>query len=141
MSGKCVLCNMWTRCEDKGWFGACRHPSVGKRAGRHGSEADELVIEGVRSEARVYFGESFGCIHWQPQQGIARESGTAGTLVTPVILRGLMHRHKMKPVDLARRLHVRVQRVSDWLSGRRKVPELAVVAMSSMNLLSPFDLS
>lgn len=140
MSGKCRFCSCWQSLSYKSWFGTCNHPAVAKQSNLDNAEADELVMKGGRSGAELFVGDVFGCVHWTPSSNPKEGIQIGQIQISPLALRKIMTRNKMKPIDLARQLGgIRIQRVSDWLNGRRKVPKLAVVAMFALDLISPND--
>jgi hypothetical protein len=112
--------------------GGCAHPSVGKHSRTKGVCPSVLLVERVEEMGiAVRVGMAFGCVHWQA--GPAFEASARKTLTSDELHQVLL-RNCLEPIDLAKRFRIRVQRVSDWMSGRRKVPTLAVVAIEAMGL-------
>jgi hypothetical protein len=117
-------------------FGTCSNPAVGKEGRAKTAYFSDLLLKGGRTGAFIFVGEEFGCVHWEPKPGLENDQETGKDRITPKELKQIMLRNKnMKPADLARKLNIRVQRVSDWIHGRRKVPPMAVVAMAAMGLM------
>ena len=134
MQNRCRECQAWTP-DESGRFGTCA--SIAKRKGVTDSDTDELIFT-CRSKVALVLsvktGCGFGCIRWRPK--LDPTTSIAGKPdITADELRGVMSRNNMKPADLARCLDVRVQRVSEWQRGYRKVPKMAVTLMKCKGLL------
>ncbi len=125
--GRCESCRHW---ESVGL--QCGHPKVGTSKKRLAGEKDCLVTVPA-NVARIRTGAKFGCVHWELADELREESG-AQTVLSGPELRALLVEKGLKPSDLAGRLGVKRQRVSDWLTGRRDVPATAVAALKAMGL-------
>ena len=126
--GRCKSCRHWQ--SGRPPLGRCVHPKMAPA--RRADVEDCLVVvpaprDGVRTGAR------FGCIHWELAEEVADCGGLS--ILSAEDLKALLAKRGMKPSELAAKLGVKRQRVSDWLTGHRDVPVLAVTALRAMGLL------
>lgn len=137
MLEKCEFCGYW-KPPVKDGYATCTHRYVGKRSMPVFHEVNALLLRSDRpAEVEVLVGKNFGCVHFSKGGGSTADAAKINYQVTPSTLRQILIDNNMKQVELARKLHVRPQRVSDWLAGRRgrKIPSLAVTALKAMGLL------
>lgn len=135
MHGICFFCGSWKALEHESCYGSCSHQRVGQLAKPNPYETDALLLQGLPAGANYYVGMNFGCVHFHARKEFAIDETKRRNEITPDDLRRILKRNKMRQVDLAAKLHVRPQRVSDWMANRCKVPSLAVAAIEALELL------
>jgi DNA-binding transcriptional regulator YiaG len=139
MQGKCAFCGSWEPHNILEHFGACTNQYVGKRSTEKNNELDVLLLQGRRGGegASIIVGRNFGCVHFHSKEKISKDEIKEKPQITPDDLRQIMKRKDMSQAELARHLNVTPQRVSDWLSNRRrrKIPSMASAALEAMGWL------
>jgi predicted XRE-type DNA-binding protein len=135
MHGICFFCGSWKAQEQESCYGSCSHQNVGQLAKPNPYETAALLLQGLPAGASFYVGMNFGCVHFHAREKPRIDPTKKMRLITPDDLRRILKRNNMRQVDLARKLNVTPQRVSDWMANRCKVPSLAVAAIEAMELL------
>jgi len=136
MQGNCEFCVYWKTPPQDG-YAICTHQSVGKRSRAELYDVNALLLRSDKpAEVEVFVGKNFGCIYFNDNRE-RKGMGKMHLQITPDDLRQILKRRGWRQADLARKLNVTPQRMSDWLSAKRKrkIPSMASAALEAMGLL------
>lgn len=96
---------------------------------------NSMVDEIDKIEFEIHMSKRFCCQHFEHKKSERESKNNRKEELTYHDIEYILAANNLTPKQLADLLHVSKQSVSDWKSGHRKVPALAVVAMDALGLI------